>query len=59
MKCDACGARLKVGDKYRSDDDGFVGCYPCFPVSNSPADSDRFMRGPCYKGRTLPPAEAK
>lgn len=46
--CDACGAKLR-SDKYRTDNDGFTGCLPCFPVSNRPEDSNRFMRGPCYR----------
>ncbi|SEM55341.1 hypothetical protein SAMN05192583_0604 [Sphingomonas gellani] len=45
--CGACGAKLR-SDKYRTDDDGFTACLPCFPVSNLPADADRFMGGPCY-----------
>lgn len=52
-KCDACGHRFRVDDKYRSDNDGFTGCLPCFPISNLAADKDRTMRGPCYINKPL------
>jgi|GEM_PF-6922110 len=48
VKCEACGARIPEADAH-TDDDGFIGCRPCFPVSNNPADADRFMRGPCHR----------
>lgn len=49
-QCEACGAKIPESHAH-IDEDGFIGCRPCFPVSNRPEDGNRFLRGKCFRPR--------